>query len=399
MSQNFFNPYDLVKKQKKDDKDSYLAMLKKQQNKPEPKLTEERKKNEPMLIEKIQVSSSKAEPAAKKIKRLVRAFLMRRRILRSTLEELKKKLNDIELLLVKMPTMRNMQFLKEAKLIELIRLATLTWISSSKYIQDGGFSKKQTGLQELRNQILTLFFKLNDMIVMSFERKTGRLSLIMYLLQEQSNNIILFISVLSFLKIIRKLDGTLDFIQALVWKRSAAQFYHTLFDTEDFVVNGRFLVLRDSSLDMAKDLLTEVIEAMDIHKVIALSMYSYLKVNPSDNGKLMKSYILGCFFGHFLSKAIIKQDTSFISPAKMNSDLGYSFECCFGYPLVGQYFRSDVLLDPKVGSVFMDLLEKLPTASLKQSPTVTFDSKLNTVINILYLLGKFMSEGELPSES
>lgn len=399
MSQNFFNPYDLVRKNKKEDKNSILTQLKKTQPKPEPKLTEDRRHFEPMVIEQTKTQPAKANAAAKRIQRVLRAYLMRRRIFKSSLSELQKKLSDIELLLVKLPDMRKKQFLKETKLVELIRVATLSWISASKFIQDGGFKSKQVVAQALRNNLMTLIFKLSDMIVMNFDRKTGKQSLIMYLLQEQNQNVILFISVLSFLRVVRRLDSSLDFIQNSIWKRSVAQFYHTLFDTEDFIINGRFFSLQESSLEMAKDLMTEVVEGMDIHKTMALSMYAYLKVNPNDSSKLVKPYFLGCFFGHFLSRAILKSDQSFLSPQKIHTSLAYSFECCFGFPLVGQYFRTDVLQDQKIGQVFMDLLEKLPTQPLRQAPVVTFDSKLNTVFNVLYLLGKFLSEGELPSEA
>jgi hypothetical protein len=399
MSQNFFNPYDLVRKGKKEDKHTLLAALKKAQPRPEPKLTADRRGPEPMLLERPQAPHAAAQIEARKLTRAAKAFLARRRIFHASLSDLKKKIGDIELLLVKLPDMRKKQFLREVKLVELIRVATLAWITATKFIQDGGFKPKQTNALALRNNLLTLIFKLSDLIVMNFDRKSGKQSLLMYLLQEQSTNIILFISVLSLLKVLKRLDTNLDFIQNSIWKRCIAQFYHTLFDTEDFILSGRFFTLKESSLDMAKDLITEVVEGMGIHKTIALSMYSYLKVNPNDSSQLVKPYILGCFFGHFLSRGILKSDPSFLSPQSIHNSLAYSFECCFGCPLVGQFFRTDVLQDQKIGQVFMDLLEKLPTQSLKQTNVVTFDSKLNTVFNVLYLLGKFLSDADLPSEA
>ena len=125
-------------------------------------------------------------------------------------------------------------------------------------------------------------------------------------------------------------------------------------------------------------------------------MYQYLKGFTDDRAMLAKPLILATFFGHFLSKIIIKADSSFMSPQKVYSRLVFSFECCFGYPIVGQYFEKQVIKAPKLGQVFIELLDNLPAESILTLPAASYDSKLNLTINILYILTKLLEDPTSP---
>lgn len=403
MSQNFFNPYELVKKKGREDKDSMLEALKKKHAaKPTPmdiELPAKVKSGHTMDMEIPLTSKSGAVSAATKIGKIIRAFLARRRILRHSVGEFQKKVGDLELMLVKIPAIRNKQFLKDAKLSEMMGLAAKVWLTGFKQIFTNGVARKKVSVQQdLRNTIMALIFKLNDMIVMSFDKKTGKRSLIMYLLEEQSENVKLFISVITYLKIVKKIDTSLDYIQSASWKKSVAQFYFTLFDTEDFILSSRYINFKGSSLDLARDLHSEVIERMGCQKSFALSMYAYLKVNPADTGNMMKSYLLLIYFDHFLCRHIIKSDPSFISQHQLYSNLNYSFECCFGYPMAAKHFYKEALKHPKLHETFVDLLDHLPNGPLNAIKTVTFDSKLNFTVNMTHLLILLLQDPEPPTE-
>lgn len=399
---NFFNPYNLVKS-KKNDKDNLIARLKKQQD-----ATKIRPSNNAMDIEKPQVVSrtkmdieipqKDIEKSGRKIVKLTRAFMERRRIMKRYLAELTKKINDFETLLLKMPTIREKQFLKDSKLIEMLRLVGVVWISGLKYLcmnQSQGIKRKRKNTEEIRSTAMSKVFKLNDLIILSFDKKLGKSSLLLYLLEDTMETkvcLLLILSLISYTKMLKKIDSTIDFITSSPWKKAIHIFYFSLFDTEQLIISMRYIRLDGDKLELSKLLYEEGLVKTGLQKLMSTAFISFIKTGATDNNLMCKGFMLSSFTSYFFTKLISKSDPSFSSSSSTSSKLITSLETCFSYPLVGDIFINLLLKDQKIGPTFSELIEQIPGEPLSNYPPVHPDSKLNFCINMMYMLPYFLED-------
>jgi len=417
---NFFNPYSLVKQSSKGGSgQDYINQLKKAKEAEKRKKMDEEISDKPsqgFFSQTAQRKKSAAEmnphlgeQSAFRISRKIKGFLAQRKIFKDTMKELQGKISSYEVILGKAQAVRNVQFLKDDKLIELLGLAGIMWLSGMKKLQ---VIKLKKNTLNLKTQALTLIGRLNELVYLSFDRQGTKPSLFTYLMNGQpsgmspegsGNEVSLLKKLLtlnSYLTILVAIDGSIDYINSKVVKSSILRIYISIFDTEEVVFRGRLLQLQGDALQVAKTILTEFFEKKGMTKVLASHLQQYLKTIPEENPFFVKSLILAIFFRYFFTKTIQKFDPSIISPKEQSDEIMLACEASLSAPLSAIHFVNEILESPKLGSVFYDILDNMPSnIPISTTPALNSDSKINLTISMIYILTAVLPKKDLPEST
>ena len=399
MDREFFDPYKLVKKKKSQNED-ILSKLKKQEKSSAPASSNRMDIEEMRPRNRMDIESPKlmleGAGAAKIIQRCVRSFLARRRLLRTFMTQLNAKVSDLELFLEKYPQIKNKTFLKDKTLCDLLGLAGMIWIAGLKNIYDYQVNSKKKffAIEELRKAALKLIFRLNDLVLVSFDNTANnKSSLFRYLMIDikDDDRVLFFLRISIFAHIVKQVDSKFDYIHNAASKKALARFFINLFDCEELILLCRSPNLTDLQTEFAVLLFQEVFLKLNVIKLLSNSFIQFLRSSDAFKSSISKGYLLGFFVYYFMPKLIQKTDSQFISAGSLISNLMTCFEACFAFPISGQLFDTHILKSQSLSATFIDLIEKLPAESLKAYPALTSDSKMNFCLNLMYLLPEFLS--------
>lgn len=86
------------------------------------------------------------------------------------------------------------------------------WVSGFKQLLQVGYKKNRLNTINIKQQSMTNLFKLNDLILMSYDKRQNKLPLISYLLCEQTTNLKLHLAIISYVKILKAVDQSIDYV-------------------------------------------------------------------------------------------------------------------------------------------------------------------------------------------
>jgi hypothetical protein len=393
MKEEFFDEFSLQKKRVDYKKGTYVQQMLKQKEK-----TQKAEKMDEEIIYQVPKNSrfGNVEGASRRITLLVHRFLARRRAMNGALDRLSSKVKDLESLLSSVPGVKQKPFMNTKLFAELTGLFAHAWLAGLKHIfHNCGDKKRYKNNSEKRKQSLALLQRLSELVLLAFERKSNqKASLLVTLLQQTDTNIKFLLSLLSFIKILIKIDNSLEFILNTSLKKSIANIFFNCLDVEELIFHSKQYNLPAESQSLIAAFSDELFEKLNIDKCISNSMGYYLKCENFVNPQMISSYILSTFSRFYFGKFKSFFHGSVISPLQLQSLLAHGLEISLGVSLVGKYFYSELLSNAKLEPIFTDILENLPADIIRKSQSHSVESKHNLVINLLHISMRLLAKPE-----
>lgn len=420
MERGFFNETDLLKKKKNDGREAELKRLQMLKKQNAPKISQPSRMDEERYVpsqtihsgsmrqnEEYSNTNDRHMTASTLIQRLVRRFLVRRRMCRESLKGLQNRVSQFRILLQRMPTLQNRVFLERNQLTSLVRDARLTYIAGIKDYKDY-VSPKRPVLTRLVNEAIAELTHLLSLINLSYDHEKTGVSLFKLLIVNFATDIQVHLLFHALTELLLQLNGCVNEVTHLDFKVEFARYLATLLDPKFAWQQQSSWPTDSDSLQYQQMFFETFFIRNQLTKALHSSLVQIERQTSLNAKKSIRDLQVACFCEHALAKKLLEVERLHRSPteitepymtqARLENLVLPSFESALGGPGLVEPFYNTIFRDQTLGPVILSYIGKLGGSPFVNEQTLNRDSKKFLLFSFLYMFTKIIQLSDIEEQ-